>query len=171
MAGAGRALSGWCASPLGWSGIWSDKPWPGWFRGPGDRQPGGAPGPEAADHIGRVAQAQGLQGGGGERGGVSLVAADDPGHLVIGGFGNSGRAARIAPPFQVVALDHDGAGNLAGLALPVRAGVDEDRAAIHGPECRYGVEPGQATAGLDEQVVDRGRNGRMVPQARSWAAR
>jgi hypothetical protein len=68
---------------------------------------------------------------------------------VIGGFGISGGAAGIAPPFQVVALDEDGAGNLAvSLALPFRAGVDEDRAA----------------AGFDEQVT-------IVAGASAWLRR
>lgn len=162
-----------CAAALGWSRIWSGKPWPAWCRGLGERQPGGAPRLEAADHVGGAAEAQGLQGGGGKRGGVPLVAADDPGHLVTGGFGDSGRAGGIAAPFQVVALDHDGAGNLAvSSALPFWAGVDKDRAAADGPERRSRVESGQAArASMSRSSIVAGGTFRFLsPGTRRLAA-
>src|SRR5262249_41045030 len=149
--------------------IRAGKPWSAWFRGLGDRQPGGAPRLEPADHVGGVAQAQGLQRGGGQRGGVSLVAADDPGHLMAGGLGNSGRAGRIAAPFTVVAVCRGSAGIPAsGTARPFGRGVAEARPAADGLECRNGVEPDQAAASLGEQVVNRGRNGGPL---RAWDGR
>ena len=74
---------------------------------------------------------------------------------MVPGSGKPGRAAGITAPFQMVALDDDGPGNLAASpALPLRPGVDEDRAVLHGPERRRGAELHQAGPGLGQQVIN-----------------
>ena len=74
-------------------------------------------------------EAEFLEGRGGQTGGVSLVADDDDGQVVMGD-GQAGVAGWVQAPFEDVALDDDGAGDFA-LHVPVGlwADVDDDRAA------------------------------------------
>src|SRR5215471_2395479 len=129
-AGARVARAWWTGCRAGQEA--SGQSWPAWLSWCDYRQPSGSPGLEAADYVCCAEQAQGLQGCGGKRGGVPLVAADDPPHVVAGRFGDPGRAGRVAAPFQVVAFDDDGAGYLAVCPpLELGPGVDEDRAVVH----------------------------------------
>src|SRR5579859_5030538 len=67
----------------------------------GDRQAGLSPGPVAAGHVGGAGQAEVLQRGGGQAGGVALGADHDGAQPVAGDPGQAGVARRIEAPFQV----------------------------------------------------------------------
>src|SRR6266702_2456140 len=86
----------------------------------------------------------------------------------MAGVGTPGRAAGIAAPFQMAALDDVGAGNLtARPVLPLRPGAGEDHAAWHGRQGPRGVEPYQARPCPGQQVVN-GVRGCVRKSAETW---
>ena len=119
------------------------------------RQPGGLPGPEATDHVGRPAYADLLQRGRGQARGVALGAQHQ--HVQVVGRDRQPRVAgRVEPPLQHVALDEQRARDVALLgALGRRPDVDEHGAALPGLHGAQRVEPQQPGPGHGEQVDDR----------------
>ena len=92
---------------------------------------GGVPGLEATDQVGGPVQPEVLQAGGGEARRVALGAHHDHLDVVVDGLGDAGVAGRVEAPLELVALDDQGAGDLAlRAALPLGPGVDEQRAAL-----------------------------------------
>ena len=124
----------------------------------------GSPCAKAADDVGCLVQAEASQAGCGQRGGVSLVAEDDPLDVVVEGLGDAGCTGRVQPPFQVNAFDDDRAGDVpVGSALELRPGVDEDCPTPHGVHGLVGFEPAQPGAGLGEDLVDPGHACMLPP--------
>jgi len=81
---------------------------------------------EAADDVGDVGQSEVLEARCGQRGGVALVADDDPRDMPIDRLRDAGSAGGVQPPLQVIALDEESARDLAVRpTLALGPGVDE----------------------------------------------
>ena len=90
--------------------------------------PVGDPRGVPADDVGRPAHADVLQGGGRQARGVALLAQHDDLEVVVGDA-QRGLARRVEAPLEHVALDDEGARQVAVLGpLGGRADVDDDRA-------------------------------------------
>jgi hypothetical protein len=111
----------------------------------------------AAHHVGGPVQAQVLEAGRGQAGGVALRAQDHDRLVVAPHLGEPVRAARVEAPLEHVALDDQRPGDLTLLlALGGRAVVDQQAAAgDHGRGLRrlHAPEPGPR---LVEEPVDGG---------------
>jgi AcrR family transcriptional regulator len=121
------------------------------------------PGPEPADHVGGAIQAEVLQRGRGQAGGIPLLADHDDPVVIAGDPRQPGVATGIEAPFQVVALHHGRAGNLA-VRGPLGGGPDVDEEPAIGPlaEGLWGGQPQQPGARGGEHVVDRARTRRPI---------
>jgi len=94
---------------------------------------------------------------------VTLLADDDHGQVVPVFDGWSLLAAQVEVPFEDVASDDEGAGNLAGgFALGCRVDVDEDRAGALRLMSVDGLNAVQPGAGGGEDLVDAARPGGWV---------
>ena len=71
---------------------------------------------------------------------------------MVGGLADPSGARGVQTPFEVIAFDDDGAGDLAvGVALELRTGVDEQRAVGGGFRGVGGIEAAQSGTGSGEQ--------------------
>jgi len=107
---------------------------------------------------GGAVQAEVLQRRRGQAGGVPLLADDDDPVVVAGDPGQPGVTAGIEAPFQVVALHHGRAGNLA-VDGPLGGGPDVDEHPAFGPfaEGFRRRQPQQPGARGGEHLLDRAR--------------
>src|SRR6185437_4364287 len=127
----------------------------------------------AAGHVGGAGQAEVLQRGRREAGGVPLFAEHDRPHVVPGDPGQPRLARGVEPPLQVVPLDHHRAGNLPG-GGPLRGGpdIDQRRACLACGERLLRGQPVEPGAGRRQDLVDgtRARRRRTSASAREIAA-
>src|SRR5260370_617299 len=120
------------------------------------------PGHEAPVQVGRVADAEVLQGCRREARGIALGAEDDD-VRVVAGLRQPGGRGRVETPFQDVALHDQGAGDLAlGRALGGRADVDENRADADGALCLLRAQPVQPRPRVGQYLLDRPSAGRRT---------
>ncbi len=92
------------------------------------RQSSRLPRPEATDEVGGSVQAEFECVGGGEAGGVALI-ADQHYRSVLGEAGQPVGAGRVEAPFEHYSFYYDRTGNLAlGEPVGVRADIDHQRA-------------------------------------------
>ena len=97
-------------------------------------------------------QAEGRRGKGR---GVTLLADDDHGQVVPVGDGQPRVAARIEAPFQHIALDGDGTGDLSELlALGHGSDVDEDGSGALCLVSRRGLDSVQPGTGSGQDLLD-----------------
>ena len=110
-------------------------------------------------------QSEVLQAGGGEAGRVPLGAEQDHLDVVIDRLGDPRVARGIEPPFEVVALDHQRAGDLALVAaLPPGPCVDQQRAARRRRAAASvrGDALGAAARAGGEEIVDAPGHSRII---------
>ncbi len=101
-------------------------------------------------------QADVVEGGCGEAGGVALRAHDDDLQVVAGGLGELGVTGGVEAPLEYVPFDDQSIGDFAfGRALCGRADVDDDRALPARLVCLGGGEPHQSGSGVGEDLFDR----------------
>jgi len=125
-----------------------------------DRKARRHPGAEAAIQVGRVADAEILQCGRRQAGGVALRAHDDDAQI-IAGLRQAGGRRRVEAPLKDVALDHEGAGHLAlGRPLRGRADVDDERSVPAGRQRLRRADALQPGARIRQDLVDRPAAGR-----------
>ncbi len=104
-----------------------------------NRQSRRAPRAKAADDIGGALEPELLEGRSRQRRREAFIAEDDPGYFVVDGFRNAGFAAGEEAPLEVIALDDNGAGDLAVAAsLELGSNVDESCTLADGFECGAG---------------------------------
>jgi AcrR family transcriptional regulator len=122
----------------------------------------GRPGAESADHVGRLAQPQIVQGRRRQAGGIPLLAQHNDPVVIASDPGQPGITGWIETPFQVVALDDCRAGDLA-LRRPLRGGPDVDQHPAVGrlPERVLRGQPGQPGARLRQNLLNRARARRL----------
>src|ERR1700722_11500562 len=89
------------------------------------------PGPVAAGQVGRPAQSEVLERGGGEARRVSLGADDDHPQVMVAGFWDARLGGGVETPLEHVAPQDPGAGKAAFAAtLLARADVDQERSRL-----------------------------------------
>jgi len=141
--------------------------WRSHRAGSSDRQLRLAPGLETADHIRRMSHPDRSERCGGKRRSVPFPADHDPMDVVIAGFRNPIATRRVQTPFEMIALDHDRAGNFA-VRAPLKLGpdVDEIRAAANRGVRATRPEARQPRSRPDQQAIQR-RTGCASPALRS----
>lgn len=109
----------------------------------------------SAAQVGSVGETEPLQRVGGEAGAVTLTADEHDATVVVVGDRQSIRAGRVQPPFEDVAVDHQGVRQVpVPPALIGRADVDDEGTSGPGGREVRGLDPIEPAPTLLEQTVD-----------------
>ena len=85
----------------------------------------------------------------------AFIAENDPGDLVVNGFGNASLAARKEAPLEVIALDDNRAGDLAvAPTLELGPNIDESCAVADGFERGARRQARESGAGGGKQPIE-----------------